>query len=436
MNQLAQELNEVITQGNPFAFQMLSKVGQNLFFPKGILTQSAEAKQKAYRFNATIGMAMEEDHLMFLPSVMAQLPGFRPEEALSYAPSFGIPELREVWQKEIFRKNPSLKGKEISLPVVTQAITHGLSVVADMWVDPGDFVFLTDKLWGNYNMIFSVRKNAKLIQYKLFSDTGSLNLIDLERTLKEHLFLDKFVVLLNFPNNPTGYTPTEKEAQDIVGILYSLAERGKNIVVLSDDAYFGLVYEDGVLQESMFSLLSGIHERIMAVKLDAATKENYVWGLRVGFITYATKGKMNTRSFYEALEKKTAGCVRGSISNASRLSQEIVLRSITSTSYLEEKKQKYETMKDRALEIKTILKDPRYQQNFAAYPFNSGYFMCIKVNGVDAEKLRVHLLHKYGIGVISLGSTDIRIAFSCVEKANLKELFDTINTAIEELKGI
>ena len=49
------------------------------------------------------------------------------------------------------------------------------------------------------------------------------------------------------------------------------------------------------------------------------------------------------------------------------------------------------------------------------YPFNAGYFMCIRVKGVDAEKLRLHLLEKYGVGVIAMGATDIRVAFSCLE---------------------
>ena len=34
-------------------------MGKALFFPKGILSQSAEAKQKAGKINATIGIAKE-----------------------------------------------------------------------------------------------------------------------------------------------------------------------------------------------------------------------------------------------------------------------------------------------------------------------------------------------------------------------------------------
>ena len=131
MNPLAEELNVIIKNHNIHIFDMLSQVGKELYFPKGILSQSAEAKENAYRFNATIGMATEKGKTMHLPSVMAVINGLRPGEALTYAPSFGIMPLRNAWKKELIEKNPSLMGKDISLPVVTHAITHGLSVVAD-----------------------------------------------------------------------------------------------------------------------------------------------------------------------------------------------------------------------------------------------------------------------------------------------------------------
>ena len=36
-----------------------------------------------------------------------------------------------------------------------------------------------------------------------------------------------------------------------------------------------------------------------------------------------------------------------------------------------------------------------------AYDFNSGYFMSLKLNQVDPEKLRKHLINNYSIGIIA-----------------------------------
>ena len=59
MNPLAVEANEAIQAHAPAVLRMLSDLGKQLYFPKGILTQTAEAKQKATRYNATIGEARE-----------------------------------------------------------------------------------------------------------------------------------------------------------------------------------------------------------------------------------------------------------------------------------------------------------------------------------------------------------------------------------------
>ncbi|MBW2022126.1 MAG: aminotransferase class I/II-fold pyridoxal phosphate-dependent enzyme [Deltaproteobacteria bacterium] len=435
MNPIAKELNEIIKDSNVHIYQMLSQVGKSLFFPKGILSQSSEAKQKAHRFNATIGMATEKGHTMHLKSVMSSIAALAPEQALTYAPSFGIPALRQAWKDSLFRKNPSLQGKEISLPVVANGVTHALSVIGDMWIDPGDVVVLPDKMWGNYNLIFGVRKGAQIVNFPLFDSEGRFNLDGFKHVLESEAEENgKISTILNFPNNPTGYTITPKEAEAIAKILGDLASSGVNVLAITDEAYFGLFYEEDVLKESLFSYLAGLDPRIVAIKLDGATKEDYVWGLRVGFITYGCWAEGEVAPVYEALEKKTAGAVRGSISNVSHLSQEIILNAMKSPTYNDEKIEKYHILMERAKEIKKVLSDPRYDQAWKAYPFNSGYFMCLKLKTVEAEPLRVHLLDNYGVGLISIGKTDLRVAFSCIEKEDIRELFDIIFQGIRDLE--
>ncbi len=434
MNPIAVELNGIIEKGNPKVYDMLSNVGKNLFFPKGILSQSAEAKEKAHRFNATIGMATEKGDTMFLPSVMSMLNDISPREALTYAPSFGIMPLREAWKEEIYRKNPSLKGKETSLPVTCNAITHALSVVSDMWVDPGDVILLPDKMWGNYNLIFGVRKGAVIKNYTFFDSDGGFNLDAFKSFVeKEAAERKKIVLILNFPNNPTGYTVSSEEADHIADVLADVARKGTQVVAFTDDAYFGLFYDESAAKQSIFTRLLDRDPNLLAVKLDGATKENFVWGLRVGFITYGCPVTGDARPFYDALERKTAGAVRGSISNASHLSQEMVLKSLQSDVYLQEKEEKFKIMKARAEEVKRVLADSKYQDAWDVYPFNSGYFMCLKLKTVDAESLRVHLLDTYGVGLIALGKTDLRVAFSCLEKEDTQELFDTVLKGIGDL---
>ena len=159
---LAAELNDVIERENPHVFAMLSEFGKRLYFPKGILAQSAEAKDKAKRYDATIGIARENGKPMFLPSVMRFFNDLSPAEALTYAPATGRPDLRKKWRDELLRKNPSLAGKKFSMPIVTGGVTHALSLVGDLFVDKGDMVLLPDKFWENYELLFGVRYQAQI----------------------------------------------------------------------------------------------------------------------------------------------------------------------------------------------------------------------------------------------------------------------------------
>ena len=433
MNPLATELNALLTQHSPHVLEMLSNLGKNLFFPKGILTQSAEAKDKAYKFNATIGIATEKGGPMYLQCIQDKLSGFDPKDIFPYAPPAGKPELRALWREKMLRENPSQQGKHFSNPIVTNALTHGLSIVADMFIDRGDHLILPDMLWGNYNLTFGTCSGAIVKKHPTFTVTGGYDIDAFKAELKNSAEeKGKAVVLLNFPNNPSGYTPTVAEGDALVAAILEVAEAGCNIVAITDDAYFGLFYEDS-LKESLFGKLANIHPRILAVKLDGATKEEFVWGFRTGFITFADGNSYENTPVMTALEKKTMGIIRARISNCPHPSQTFAVEALRSPKFLEQKEEKFQILKGRAIRAKVVLNSGKFDSAWDYYPFNSGYFMCLKLKTVDAEKLRIHLLDKYGVGTISIGKTELRIAFSCIEEPNIAELYEIIFQAVQDL---
>lgn len=429
MHEIAQKLNEEIREANLYIYELLSDLGKELYYPKGILTQSAEASKKAFRYNATIGIATEDGHPMYLPVIHNNLSAFEPSELYTYAPPAGKLELRKLWQQKMLKENPSLRGRRTSLPIVTNALTHGLSIIADLFINPGDALVLPDKNWGNYNMIFGTRRGARQVTYPFYTENGELNILGMKEALLAQKERGKAILLLNFPNNPTGYTPTETEASAIVEAINEVAEAGINLVVISDDAYFGLFFGDSIT-ESLFGRFANLHPRVLPVKVDGATKEEFVWGFRVGFITFASEYP----KVVNALESKAMGILRGTISNVAHPSQTFVQAGLESPDFWTQKNEKVEIIKKRALKVKEILKNKQYQEVWEDYSFNSGYFMCLKLKHVGAETLRLHLLEKYGVGVIALGQTDIRIAFSCVEEEQLQELFELIYQGAKDLE--
>lgn len=427
MNAQADELNKIISEKSSVVFELLSQRGKEIYFPKkGILGQTAEAKST--KINATIGTAVEDDGSPMRFEAIASKVDLNPNMVFPYAPSYGRPDIRATWKSMIYKKNPSLGSAEISLPVVTNALTHGISMAGYMFCDPIDSVIVPDLFWGNYTLTLTHPYGSPLVKYNLFKN-GQLDLEDFENQLNKG-GIGKKIMLLNFPNNPAGYTPTQAEQDAMVKIVKSSAEKGNKIVLFIDDAYFGLVYEAGIATESIFAELSQLHENVLAIKIDGPTKEDYVWGFRVGFMTYGIKG--GDADLYGALESKTAGAIRGNISNAANISQSLLLEAFKSPDYAAQKAAKYDILKQRYDAVKEALQEEKYKAYFTAIPFNSGYFMCVKLaEGLDAEKLRKILIEKYSIGVISLGNL-IRVAYSAVAASDIKELFEGIYLACKE----
>ncbi|MFD1989062.1 aminotransferase class I/II-fold pyridoxal phosphate-dependent enzyme [Paenibacillus nicotianae] len=430
MNPLAGQLNEKLKTDSPHIYEMLSTLGREIYFPKeGILSQSAEASSQAKKYNATIGIATENGGPMHLKVLQDSLSAFAPKDLYPYAPPAGKPELRGVWREKMIKDNPSLQDKKFSNPIVTNALTHGLSIVADLFADVGDAVIYPDKNWENYELTFAVRRGAEIITYPLFTAEMTFNSDGLRDALLAQKEKGKAIVVLNFPNNPTGYTPSVADGKKIVVAINEAAEAGINVVVVTDDAYFGLFFEDS-LHESLFGSLLDLHPRILPIKVDGATKEEYVWGFRVGFITY---GAQNTEAIV-ALEQKTLGIIRATISSGPHPSQTFILKALQDPHFEAQKEEKFQIMKGRANKVKQLLDTDQYQDAWEYYPFNSGYFMCLKLKDVSAEDVRLRLLREYEVGTIALGAHDLRVAFSCIAEEYLEDLFNLIYQAVQDVK--
>ncbi len=78
VNPLAKGLNDALAESAPEILSMLSPLGRRLYFPKGILSQGAEAKAKGKRFNATVGIATDKSGPLYLESIQKLLPGLEP----------------------------------------------------------------------------------------------------------------------------------------------------------------------------------------------------------------------------------------------------------------------------------------------------------------------------------------------------------------------
>lgn len=427
LNPLAQELNNALS--GSIAEPLFSQLGKRIFFPNGIIAQSGEAKKLGKTANGTIGMTVIGGHPVTLGVIKKYAPELTDAELVAYSPTAGNMELREIWKEKLIKKNPSLKNRTFSLPVLVPGLTAGISYIADLFLDEEDTLIAADPSWDNYSLICETRRGATLRQFKLFNENG-FNIEEFEKTINEEAKKGFVHVILNFPQNPSGYSPTVKEAEKICEILKAQAEKGTKILAISDDAYFGLNYEDNINPESLFAKTADLHKNILAVKIDGPTKEDFVWGFRSGFLTFANPEM--TEAQYAALITKLMGIIRSSVSCSSTPGQSMLLKAIKDPAIDEQKLELRKVLEERYRIVRDFVNTHKCSV-LTALPFNSGYFMSFEVKDNKAEVLRTKLLNEYGIGTVSIDSKTLRVAFSSIEKEKLVSVYETIYKAAEEL---
>ncbi|MDO4814756.1 MAG: aminotransferase class I/II-fold pyridoxal phosphate-dependent enzyme [Gemella sp.] len=408
-----------------------SKTGQNMILPKDVLIQSKETNEVAGALNATIGMAVANGKVMSLPSLDEAIKKLSYEKYLPYAPTPGQVPARSLWKEKILKENTNVKAEYLSEPIATTGITQAIDVVANLFSEEGDALLLPDLYWQNYAQIYSVKLGATIHTYDQFVN-GVYNLEGIKEKLHS-LKEEKISILLNFPNNPTGYTPSKEELESLKNIIKDFAKENPNkkIVILCDDAYFGLFFEENH-KNSTLNLMADLVEldNCIIAKLDGITKEYYAWGLRLGYVTYY----LNNDELRHQIVEKSQGFLRSSTSSGSALAQALVSEIVNNKDLQAEKEANDKIIEERYFTLKEAIKEEELDKYAEILPFNSGYFFTIKLDSINAHEFRLKLLHDYKLGLYSMDDKHIRIAFSCVDNDNIKDMIKKIKDCFESWK--
>jgi aspartate/methionine/tyrosine aminotransferase len=431
MHTLADELNTRLS--GTVAGRLLSGLGRRIYFPKGIIAQSAEAKQAAHTANATIGMAYNKGTPLVLSVVSSNLPCLKPDEAVIYAPTAGVESVRHAWKKQMVKKNPSLNPSRFSLPIVVPGITAGISYTADLFLDEGQTIFSGGPCWDNYGLIFRERRGGVLAEIPFFNDGYGLNLDAITAALREAAKTGTVRIILNFPNNPSGYSPSHAESDALIALILEIAEGGTDVLVLCDDAYFGLFYEEDTIKESLFGRLASLHERVLAVKIDGPTKEDYVWGFRMAFVSFGSLSL--SAEGIDAIIKKFMGIIRSSVSCTNTPAQYLMLKTMDDPRTAGEKEAYCRMLCSRYRRVKQFIAENGEHPVLKPLPFNSGYFMSFRCDGIDAEALRRELLAAHGIGTVVLEEKYLRIAFAALDEDKIPPVYRAIYQTANDLKN-
>ena len=447
-------------------YNALSDIGKRIFLPDGIFHWSGRAKKEA-EIIGTIGTAygFERDFIDggssdWLPCYLKEISDYSNltiTQVVPYSAIGGVSETRDIWKNWIIRKSKldeqNSKAKldrlrdYITTPVITGGVTNAIFQCCTLFLNPGDSIIIPSKRWGNYDNIIEKFIGAQIKSFKFFKD-GNINLEGLKVAINEVAEnQEKIVLLLNFPNNPTGYVPTKEEASNMVNLLQESQKfHGKPIIVLVDDAYEPYVYSDHALDHSIFYDLHQLDEDIIPIKLDGITKELLIYGGRVGFITMGLKphwvdSNENLEQLKKELNNKMEGFIRATISNCNHIYQALTQKLFQANGInqiIESRNKVKKLLEERYFKINDEMNKIN-NPNISVDPNSGGFFLFVnlKPSKFNANKFADHLLKNYKVGVIPIEKVNekvngIRIAYCSINISDIPEMINRLNLALND----
>jgi aspartate/methionine/tyrosine aminotransferase len=380
--------------------------------------------------------AAEAYGIASLPQIRAAFAAWDPREVFPYAPVAGTRSFREGWRRWIGMKaagdftRPGPLEERLTLPVATAGVSGALGAVGHLVLDPGDPVLVPDRRWDGYDTTFGTVNGARVVSVRLLDgpgwDLGALR----EAMVGAARERGRAVCVINFPHNPTGYAPSEEEAESFARLAADVAEEtGGAVIVLCDDAYEGYVYADRP-RTSIFYRLVDRHPRLLPIKCDGITKELLFWGGRLGAVTTAFRGRGigECAAMEREWENKLSAVVRGMISSASTPVQTLVARLLADPGALiEARAPLVRSLAERHAAFGRALDSAPAREAFRPDPFHGGLFALLNLVRGDAVEAARFLLSGPRIGVVPFGGSGadlnaLRVTYATVPIERIEEL--------------
>jgi len=190
-----------------------------------------------------------------------------------YTHSFGILPLREALAAYVRQLHGGSTG--VDNIAVTNSGMNALTLIFQALIAPGDRVVAVTPLWPN------LTQGPKILSadvHMVSLDFGPQGwTLDLQKLLDALTPATRFV-LINSPNNPTGWTMSREQQ---VALLEHCRRHG--IWIVADDAYERLYFDDSVRAAPSFLDIATPEDRV--VSANTFSKSWMMTGWRLGWIT-------------------------------------------------------------------------------------------------------------------------------------------------------
>jgi aminotransferase len=188
------------------------------------------------------------------------------EDYTVYTHNAGYIELREA-ASDYVKKKYNLSYRAQDEIIVTTGASEAIDIAFRTLLLPGAEVLLPGPVYPGYEPI--IKMTGAIPVYADTTKNGFKMTADI---IEPYLTEDTRCIVLPYPSNPTGVTLTSAELQEIAELV-----RGKDIIILADEIYSELVYE----QEHV-SIATFLKEQ--TIVLNGLSKSHSMTGWRIGFL--------------------------------------------------------------------------------------------------------------------------------------------------------
>lgn len=325
-----------------------------------------------------------------------------------YTPSTGRIELKEAIADKLQQEN-NIEASVGNI-IVTSGAKYSIFTAMLAVLPPGDEVIIPQPYWVSYPQICKLT-SAKAI----FLPTDKSNNFKIDvKELKKAITSKTKLLILNYPNNPTGSTYSRCELEEIFEVI-----KEKNIFVLSDEIYEVLTY-DGQEHVSFASLPGAFNSTIT---INGFSKTFSMTGWRIGYLV-ANK----------EIIKQASKIIDHTTSCASSISQSAALAALGGREWQKDLRIKFQERRNvllKGLSAFSELKPIKSQGTF--------YMFCdIRGTGMGSLDFSTKLLEKFFVSCIPANAFGeegyVRFSFA-TSLEQINKGIDRIRSFLKELSA-
>ncbi len=318
-------------------------------------------------------------------------------------------------------------GLEIDADVIaTPGGTGALSSTTKNALAPGETVIHPDIGWGPYKTI-AKENNTPVEYYKLF-EGDHFNLESFKETCTNVMKAQgKVLAFINDPcQNPTGYTMSEAEWDDVLEFINKLSEQGP-FILLHDVAYIDFNLK-GDEYKKLFKKFTAMNENVLTVIAFSVSKTLTAYGMRVGAQVLISNNEKGRKKFKHACGNTARG-VWSTVNNGGMVAfSDIALNPENKQAYLNEKDEYVALLAKRA---KIMIKEAE-EVGLPLYPFHEGFFLTIRIDD-HVVKNELHLkLKEHNIFFVNVYG-GLRVAICSIPITKIKGLAKRVKEVLDTI---